>query len=189
MIGPYYVNTHWLLGDAASANRLLELIDATREEPLAGACQILAALLACYRQNAIFQQVTDTIMAAAQGCCDMDNIDYISGGERRDWFFSMVPALMLGKPHLSIGKDQGIVLLRDGTALPCPDLAGARVFHISDLVTEASSYLRAWIPALQAKGATWWPASPLSIASRWCGGIARGRCAVACLGRHQSGAV
>ena len=35
--------------------------------------------------------------------------DYISGGERRDFFFSILPAYFLKKPHLTIFKDMSSV--------------------------------------------------------------------------------
>lgn len=41
---------------------------------------------------------------------NVDEIDYISGGERRDWFFSNIIAYLLGKPHISIYKDLSTVV-------------------------------------------------------------------------------
>ena len=34
-----------------------------------------------------------------------EEIDYISGGERRDWYFSNIIAYLLKKPHVTIYKD------------------------------------------------------------------------------------
>jgi len=36
---------------------------------------------------------------------DVNEVDYISGGERRDWFFSPIIAKLLNKPHITIYKD------------------------------------------------------------------------------------
>ena len=35
----------------------------------------------------------------------VENVDYISGGERRDWYFSNIMAYLLNKPHVTIYKD------------------------------------------------------------------------------------
>ena len=77
------------------------------------------------------------------------NIDYVSGGERRDWFFSLMGAKKLGKPHITIYKDMSAVITEDGETREAESISGARVLHIADLVTEASSYERAWIPAIK----------------------------------------
>ncbi len=153
LIGPYYVNTHFLIGSEQSANELLALIDATRQEPLACTLKVRDFLRQQYAKNPIFKQVTDFLVHRVQTNYDLDTIDCISGGERRDWFFSVLPAELLGKPHLAIFKDQKITLIDGENIAYCTQLPGAKVLHISDLVTEASSYLRAWIPALAQLGA------------------------------------
>lgn len=149
LIGPYYVNTHFLFGSEPKANDLLQLMDSTREQPLACTRAVRAALLRQYKENMIFKEVTDAIVEIVRSKFDLDAIDYFAGGERRDWFFSILPAELLGKPHLTIFKDQQVVLLDGENVSPCTQVDGAQVLHISDLVTEASSYLRAWIPALE----------------------------------------
>lgn len=83
---------------------------------------------------------------------DVEKIDYISGGERRDWFFSNIIANLLGKPHISIFKDLSTVIHDSNfeKTLDMVDLKGAHVLHVADLITEASSYVRAWIPAIKS---------------------------------------
>ncbi|NLY53425.1 MAG: orotate phosphoribosyltransferase [Firmicutes bacterium] len=149
LIGPYYINTHFLLGSEQAANELLALIDNTRTDPLRCTREVRAAVEEHYRHSSIFRQVIDALVEVLQASYDLSSIDYISGGERRDWFFSFMPALLLGKPHLTIFKDQRVILLDGDRVAVCPSLPGAKVLHISDLVTQASSYLRAWIPALE----------------------------------------
>ena len=86
---------------------------------------------------------------------DVSQIDYISGGERRDWFFSNIIANKLNKPHITIYKDLSLVI-NDSVfenKLNSSNVAGAKVLHIADLITEASSYIRAWIPAIDSLGA------------------------------------
>lgn len=86
---------------------------------------------------------------------NLDDIDYISGGERRDWFFSNIIANKLNKPHITIYKDLSIII-NDSTfenEIDKANVSGSKVLHIADLITEASSYIRAWIPAIESLGA------------------------------------
>lgn len=85
----------------------------------------------------------------------VNEIDYISGGERRDWFFSNIIANKLGKPHITIYKDLSIIINDSEfeSLINKSSVKNAKVLHIADLITEASSYLRAWIPAIQSLGA------------------------------------
>ena len=85
---------------------------------------------------------------------DVSKIDYISGGERRDWFFSNMIAYLLDKPHISIYKDLSTVVSDskfENTEV-VESISGKTVLHIADLITVASSYLRAWIPAIENLG-------------------------------------
>jgi hypothetical protein len=61
-------------------------------------------------------------------------------------------AEILGKPHLTIFKDLSAVLFEKGVTTQVGNLAGKKVLHIADLITEASSYERAWIPAIEGMG-------------------------------------
>ena len=75
----------------------------------------------------------------------------ISGGERRDFFFSLQLAKVLKKPHLSIFKDGSAVYSDlEGQAVWAEEapIAGRKALHVADLVTQASSYLRTWLPTL-----------------------------------------
>ena len=82
---------------------------------------------------------------------DVSEIDYVSGGERRDWFFSNILAYLLNKPHISIYKDLSTVVSDskfENTEVVA-SLDNKKVLHVADLITVASSYLRAWIPAIK----------------------------------------
>ncbi|MGI6358284.1 MAG: orotate phosphoribosyltransferase [Bacillota bacterium] len=153
LIGPYYVNTHFLYGSEGQANQLLQLIDDTKDRPLVCAQAVRSALWSNYHADPIFRQVTDALVQYIRDHCNWQQVDAISGGERRDWFFSLLPAEILGQPHLMIFKDRQVVLCGE-QARQISQLVGKRILHISDLITEASSYLRAWIPALVDRGAT-----------------------------------
>jgi hypothetical protein len=63
----------------------------------------------------------------------------------------------LKKPHITIYKDLKTVILEIGKTYEAGDINGKRVLHIADLITEASSYQRAWIPAVEnLKGEMKW---------------------------------
>lgn len=169
LIGPYYVNTHFLYGSERQANTLLELIDQNKHDELACARLVRTALWENYRADAVFRQVTDALVQHIRQSLAWEQSDGFCGGERRDWFFSLLPAELLEKPHYLIFKDQTVV--KSGADAPAfvGDLSGQRLLHISDLITEASSYLRAWLPALQSRGASM--PETLTIVDRKQGGL------------------
>lgn len=154
MLGPFYINTHFLLHNEMEAARLLSIIEtASGTDRFAMPHILLDHLLAFYERSESFKQVTDAIVAACRGL----SFDFVSGGERRDYFFSILPAYFLHKPHLFIFKDFQSVYA-DESMTDCvlateADLDGKTVLHIADLVTEASSYLRVWVPVIKNLGA------------------------------------
>jgi hypothetical protein len=56
------------------------------------------------------------------------------------------------KPHLTIFKDLSAVKFEGGVSKEAKDLEGAKVLHVADIITEAASYERAWIPAVKTLG-------------------------------------
>ncbi len=154
-LGPFYVNTHFLIESEEKANELLALI----EEAAAGdradfLTTILPFVKKQYETSESYRLVIDLIVSKAK---ELD-FDIISGGERRDFFFSLMPAYLLGKPHLSIFKDGETYFSEnvEGKAVKVGegDLSGKKSLHIADLITEASSYTKAWIPSIRGVGAT-----------------------------------
>jgi orotate phosphoribosyltransferase len=71
----------------------------------------------------------------------------ISGGERRDWFFSIPFAHLLHLPHLFLFKN-GQHYLREVPGQSPTTLAQQNVLHISDIVNTGASYERQWLPTL-----------------------------------------
>ena len=162
-IGPYYSNTQNLIGSETEANKLLAMIDSE----LDGDRSLLPARIEryfydAYKKNDCYRKIADCIAECVNDNLDVDAIDMVSGGARRDWFFSFITARLFNKPHLTIYKDLEMALsepfgvdsaagaatiIRDGA------LAGKRCLHVSDIVTEASSYTRAWSPAVTGAGA------------------------------------
>ncbi|MDD4368565.1 MAG: orotate phosphoribosyltransferase [Oscillospiraceae bacterium] len=157
LFGPYYINTHFLYGSKEAAENLLEQIDRelARDNRLFFPVSIARQTEQQYENNRIYRHVIDELASLASGL----SFDLISGGERRDFFFSYAVAARLQVPHLSIFKDGSRVLstLKGRPELyPAsyqgPVFKGQTFLHIADLVTQASSYTRSWIPAVTALG-------------------------------------
>ena len=152
-LGPFFINTHFLLENEAAAGEVLKRIEkAIADNKLTAPEEIFDMMLAYYNKGGTFKMVSDKL---AEEASKLD-FNYISGGERRDYFFSMMPAYLLKKPHLTIYKDMTSVYSEsiDGPAVDVKDidLKGKKALHIADLITEASSYERAWIPVIRGLG-------------------------------------
>lgn len=152
-LGPFYINTQFLYGSEAAANSLLKTIEeACAGEKLAFYDKVWADISAQLASCPIYAQLIDLLTEAAAKL----DVDFVSGGERRDFFFSMPVARKLGLGHLSIFKDLSCVYTdKDGVSMDAVQagLAGKKSVHIADLITVASSYIRAWIPAVESLGA------------------------------------
>ena len=154
-IGPYFINTHFLYGSEESAVEFLSFIDVEKDNKLELPKKILDKTLAQYKSNDIYKEVIDEMISFIKSHINVDEIDYVSGGERRDWFFSNLVAFLLGKPHITVFKDLSTVVSTpdfEKTSIE-KDLQGKKVLHVADLVTAASSYVRAWMPAVQSLNA------------------------------------
>ena len=153
-IGPYYINTHFLYGSEQNAVDLLKFIDSEKENKEALPKKVFERTFNHYKENEIYKNVIDEMIEFIKSNIDVSQIDYISGGERRDWFFSNVIAHLLAKPHITIYKDLSMVVNDSNfeKEINKSDVQGAKVLHIADLITEASSYIRAWIPAIKSLG-------------------------------------
>lgn len=154
-IGPYYINTHFLYGSEQDAVELLEFVDYEKQDKENLPKKVFEKTFEHYEQNEIYKNVINEMISFIKQNINVDEIDYISGGERRDWFFSNIVANKLEKPHITIYKDLSMVIndSKFEYTIEKSNLKNAKVLHIADLITEASSYLRAWIPAIQSLGA------------------------------------
>jgi orotate phosphoribosyltransferase len=153
-IGPYYINTHFLYGSEEKANNLLKVIDVCKENKMECSEVILELAYKNYESDEIFRGLITSMCEYIKENLDLEKIDYISGGERRDWFFSLIIAKILKLPHITIFKDLSAVLYNNGVSSEVKDLKNANVLHIADIITEASSYIRGWIPAIDNLGAS-----------------------------------
>lgn len=153
-IGPYFINTHFIYGNEDDAKSLLSFIDEQLSDKMALPKNVFEKVLNQYQTNEIYKNVIDTMIDSIKSNIDIDEIDYVSGGERRDWFFSNIVAHLLNKPHISIYKDLSAVVSDSNfeTTSKLDNINNKKVLHVADLVTVASSYIRAWIPAIENLG-------------------------------------
>lgn len=153
-IGPYFINTHFVYGNEKDAVELLSFIDECLADKLTLPKKVFEKVLKQYEANEIYKNVIDTMKNYIEENIDVAKIDYVSGGERRDWFFSNIIAYLLNKPHLSIYKDLSVVESDSNfeNSHIVETLENKKVLHVADLITVASSYIRAWIPAIRNLG-------------------------------------
>ena len=153
-IGPYFINTHFVYGSEKEATSLLTGIDDSLSNKLTLPGKKNKKVLKQYEENEVYHNVIESMKQYILENINIQDVDYISGGERRDWFFSNILAYLLDKPHISIYKDLSTVVSDSmfENTLELKDITGKKVLHIADLVTVASSYLRAWIPAIKNLG-------------------------------------
>ena len=155
-IGPYFINTHFMYGSEKEANELLSFIDESLSDKMTLPKKVFDKVLKQYNGNKIYHDVIEHIKSYIEENIDINEIDYISGGERRDWFFSNAIAYLLKKPHITIYKDLSTVESNFdfSQTKEVSNLEGKKVLHVADLITVASSYIRAWIPAIKNLGAS-----------------------------------
>lgn len=153
-IGPYYINTHFLYGNQEKAEELLSFIDKQKDNIFELPIKVLNKTKENYAIDTIYKGLIDQTVEFIINNINIDEIDYISGGERRDWFFSLIIAEKLNKPHLTIYKNLETVVSIDGKTEKLIDLKNKKVLHIADLINEASSYERAWVPAIKKYNGT-----------------------------------
>lgn len=155
-LGPYFINVDYLYGSKKESEELLskidELLENSTKEELPG--ELFEILSEHYDNNSTFKTTIDKLVEYIENNFQLDLIDYISGGERRDWYFSILVANFLGKPHITIYKDLTTVFstcdFEETTTID--SLIGKRVFHVADILNTGSSFQRAWVPAINKLG-------------------------------------
>ena len=155
-IGPYFINVDYLYGSKEESQDLLKDID----DMLANNDKEEIPYLLCeeimdhYDNNEIFQKAIDKLVDYISNNFEVNLIDYISGGERSDWLFSIPVANLLGKPHITIFKDLTTVAstsdFEESTTIE--SVAGKRIFHVADILNTGLSFERAWVPAINKLG-------------------------------------
>ncbi len=155
-LGPYFINVDYLYGSEEESKNLLSKIDGfladCSKEEIPG--NIFDEVMEQYEKNEIFKTIIDKMVEYIENNFELHLIDYISGGERRDWYFSIIVANLLGKPHITVFKDLTTVVstcdFEETTEIT--SLPGKRVFHIADILNTGSSFERSWAPAINKLG-------------------------------------
>ena len=155
-IGPYFVNGEFFYGSDADSKELLAFIDSELENETKEniPAHIFEKVLAHYDSNEIYKTTIDAMVEYIKETVDVEKIDYISGGERRDWFFSNMIAYILEKPHVTIYKDLSTVEsdYKFTVNTPVEKIEGKNFLHVADLLNQSASFTRAWIPAIENLG-------------------------------------
>ena len=151
-IGPYYINTDYLYGSKEKSEALLKVINQLSDDKANISSIILDLTLSNYETDETYRFLIDSMIEFTRR--EIGNYDFISGGERRDWFFSLILAHFLKKPHITLFKDLStVVFLPQTVTEDINSVDNLKVLHIADIINEASSYERAWVPAIEAFGA------------------------------------
>lgn len=157
-IGPYFVNAEYFYGSDADSKELLAFIDSELENENKEniPTHIFEKVLNHYNTNEIYKTTIDTMKEYIEENIDVNTIDYVSGGERRDWFFSNMIAYLLNKPHVTIYKDLSTVLSNSDFSenSTVTSIQGKNFLHVADLLNQSASFTRAWIPAIENLGSS-----------------------------------
>ena len=155
-LGPYFINVDYLYGSADDSKELLSKIDSWLENESKEEIPYLLyeEIMNHYDENEIFKTTIDKMVDYIENNFEMNLIDYVSGGERRDWYFSVPIAALLGKPHITIYKDLTTVAstsdFEESTLID--SVSGKRMLHVADILNTASSFEKAWVPAINNMG-------------------------------------
>ena len=156
-IGPYFFNSQYVYGGEEESTKFLnyiteelELIKNNKANKLDLPKKLLDKVLSEYNSNSIYNDVINQMKEYVEKNIGINNFEYISGGERRDWYFSVILANLLNKPHLTVFKDMSALesSFNFSTTKNIENLNGAKVLHVADLITTASSYVKMWPPII-----------------------------------------
>jgi orotate phosphoribosyltransferase len=150
LIGPYFINTHHLCGGRTKAKEVLAFIDAEQQDKKGFPLRLKPALQDVFASHEIYRHVIEALCEIARSALPLGEIDCVSGGQRRDWFFAPLVAAMLQKPCIYIYNDLSVI---DEAGDDVAELRNAAVLNVADLLTVGSSYTKKWVPALQQIGA------------------------------------
>ncbi len=145
--GPFFVNTEYLIGRETADSLISSITDILekRSSPSERAELIRTAVLAAYDQSVDYQNLIETMADTAFSSLPPDAYSLVSGGERRDWLFSIPFAKQTGKRHVFLFKDRTFFC-------GSPLMANEKALHIADLINNAASYTEKWLPALDSAG-------------------------------------
>ena len=153
-IGTYFISVENLYGSEEEAKELLAYIDEALSDHQTLPKKAFDEMIKQYNSNEIYKYTIDELVKCIKENVNLDEIDYISGGERRDWPFSILAAYFLQKPHLTMYKDLSVKESKFdfSETNSVSSLEGKKILHISDLINTAASYTRAWVPIAKNLG-------------------------------------
>lgn len=142
--GPFYVNTELVIGPELSASLLKAItqIVADTQDSATRAAALDKLIMGAYDADETFKNVIDTMVSHAGAAFPAGSINLISGGERRDWLFSIPMAKLMGLRHVYLFKNGAYYCEK-------PVTEGEVALHVSDLINNAASYFDNWLPILQ----------------------------------------
>jgi len=142
--GPFYVNTEKVIGSALAERLLNEMntIISATPDAASRAEQLYNLIMDSYRSNTSWKRIISTMIDRARSEFAISDASLISGGERRDWLFSIPLAYTINLPHLYLFKNK--------TSYCSSQISsGQSVLHVSDLINNAASYFDTWQPAMR----------------------------------------
>ncbi|WP_337100675.1 hypothetical protein [Paenibacillus sp. YIM B09110] len=153
--GPFYINTENIAG-AKEAELVLARITSILKESQPRDNQVKEIIALIEQTLQADKQYEAAIDALAEFYLSEQAVLplYISGGERRDWFFSIPVARRLGLPHIFLFKNGDIWITDHQGQKVEAELTDQRVLHVADIINLASSYVDRWIPMLDKAGVT-----------------------------------
>ena len=145
--GPFYVNTELVLGKELSVRLLSEItaIVADNADPKMRAKMLEPLIMQTYESNPFFQSIIETMEAKLKESCPEGSFSIISGGERRDWLFSIPLAKKIGIKHIYLFKNGDFYCSQETET-------GEVAVHVADLINNAASYFDTWMPSLEKHG-------------------------------------
>lgn len=140
--GPFYLSAERIIG-SNQVPALLKAIDAALTGTHAEAVpQIETLILSLYRQTETYRTLVRSLIGL-MAALPFQPAE-VSGGERRDWLFSVPVAAELGLPHVWLFKNRDALVKGHAELMPP---SGGRV-HVADLLNRGLSFADYWIPAL-----------------------------------------
>lgn len=145
--GPFYVNTELVVGPALSARLLKDITDIVKETSSGKerAEKLEKLIMDAYQADEVFKSLIETMVERIKTEFSSGSFSVLSGGERRDWIFSIPAAKQLGIKHAYLFKNGDLYCAE-------PVAKGEIALHVSDLINNAASYFDNWLPILDQAG-------------------------------------
>jgi adenine/guanine phosphoribosyltransferase-like PRPP-binding protein len=151
--GPFYINTENIAGehDADKVLENLKIILRSNHSKEIQSRSILETISQAVDKDKSYDASIDALLDYFLTHSPFKP-SMISGGERRDWFFSVPIARKLKLPHIFLYKSEDhCVTDHEGKTIEIA-LRDQNVLHVADIINQASSYLKRWIPMLSNIG-------------------------------------